>query len=276
MKTKLINLIVASLLIFTISCEKVVDIPLTEQEPKLVIDAILKWKKGTNGATQTINLSLTNNFYTNEIVPAFGADVKITNSEGVQFNFEETIANSGTYICTNFVPEIQEEYTLIIQYKNEIYTATNTLLATPPILNINQETVPGFGGEDEIQIKYFFQDNGLEDNYYLLSVKNPNLKTADFGVIKDEFFQGNMMFGFYGSEETKPGITLDLSLQGVSLGYFNYMKKLLSIAGSGSGSPFATPAATVRGNITNSSNSENFPLGYFHLSEFDTKNYLVQ
>jgi len=276
MKTKIINLIVASLLIFTISCEKVVDIPLSEQEPKLVIDAILKWQKGTNGTTQTIKLSLTNNFYSNEIVPAVGATVKISNSEGLLFDFVETVANSGIYICTNFLPEIQQEYTLIVQYKNEIYTATNTLLASPVISNVTQETVPSFGGEDEIQIKYYFQDNGLESNYYLLSIKNPNLKTADFGVITDEFFQGNMMFGFYGSSETKPGITLDLNLQAISLGYYNYMNKLLSIAGSGSGSPFSTPAATVRGNITNSSNSENFPLGYFHLSEFDTKNYLVQ
>ena len=95
-------------------------------------------------------------------------------------------------------------------------------------------------------------------------------------MVSDEFFQGNIMFGFYGSSETEPGITLDLSVQGVSKSYHNYMNKLITIAGSGSGNPFATPPATVRGNITNTTNNSDYPLGYFHLSEIDTVNYLVE
>ena len=54
------------------------------------------------------------------------------------------------------------------------------------------------------------------------------------------------------------------------------MNKLITIAGSGSGNPFATPPATVRGNITNTTNNSDYPLGYFHLSEIDTVNYLVE
>ena len=64
--------------------------------------------------------------------------------------------------------------------------------------------------------------------------------------------------------------------RGVSKSYHNYMNKLITIAGSGSGNPFATPPATIRGNITNTTNNNNYPLGYFHLSEIDTVNYLVQ
>jgi hypothetical protein len=48
------------------------------------------------------------------------------------------------------------------------------------------------------------------------------------------------------------------------------------VAGSSSGGPFATPPATIRGNIVNQTNSKNFALGYFTLSETDYKNYLVQ
>ncbi|MCA1965812.1 MAG: DUF4249 domain-containing protein, partial [Flavobacterium sp.] len=44
------------------SCEKVVDIELNNSDPKLVIDAIIKWEKGTTGESQTIKLSLTNDF----------------------------------------------------------------------------------------------------------------------------------------------------------------------------------------------------------------------
>ena len=272
------NLYISFLLLITLfsSCEKVVDIDLNNAEPKLVIDAIIKWQKGTSGENQTIKLSLTNDFYTNDILPASGAVVKVINSGGTEFDFLETVPNSGEYICTNFVPVIDEIYALAIQYDGQIYTASSKLFATPEIINVTQETVQGISGEDEIEVKYFYQDNGAEDNYYLLGVVNPNKQIPEFGVVSDEFFQGNVMFGFYGSSETEPGITLGLSVQGISIGYYNYMNKLVTIAGSGSGNPFATPPATIRGNIVNETNADDFPLGYFFLSEIDSINYLVQ
>ena len=54
------------------------------------------------------------------------------------------------------------------------------------------------------------------------------------------------------------------------------MNKLLNIAGGGGGNPFATPPATLRGNIVNQTNEANFPLGYFSLGEVDTAIYTVQ
>ena len=273
------KILLYSVLLFTTllstSCEEVVDIDLDNSEPKLVIDAIIKWQKGTTGENQTIKLSLTNDFYTNDILPANGAIVTVTNSSNVVFNFVE-VPTTGDYVCDNFLPVIGEVYRLEILYEGAVYTASSALIATPDIINVEQETVVGISGEDEIQIKYFYQDNGTEENYYLLGVKNPNKQIPEFGVVSDEFFQGNVMFGFYGSSETEPGITLDLSVQGVTKSYHNYMNKLITIAGSGSGNPFATPPATVRGNITNTTNNSDYPLGYFHLSEIDTVNYLVQ
>ena len=273
-KILLYSVLLFTTLLYT-SCEEVVDIELNNSEPKLVIDAIIKWQKGTTGENQTIKLSLTNDFYTNDILPANGAIVTVTNSSDVVFNFIE-VPTTGDYVCDNFQPVIGEIYRLEILYEGAIYTASSTLIATPDIINVTQETVVGISGEDEIQIKYFYQDNGAEENYYLLGVKNPNKQFPEFGVVSDEFFQGNVMFGFYGSSETEPGITLDLSVQGVTKSYHNYMNKLITIAGSGSGNPFATPPATIRGNISNITNNANYPLGYFHLSEIDTVNYLVQ
>jgi hypothetical protein len=275
MKKSILYIVLVFATIIFSGCEKVIDVDLNNAEPKLVIDAVIKWQKGTTGEEQVIKLSLTNDFFTNEILPANGASVTITNSVDETFTFLED-GTTGNYICSNFNPVIGEIYTLVVIYDGEIYTATNPLMATPPIINIQQETVPGFGGDDQIQIKFFYQDNGAEDNYYLLGVKNPNKQIPEFGVVSDEFFQGNIMFGFYGSSETEPGITLKLSVQGITFGFHNYMNILTTIGGSGSGNPFATPPATLRGNIVNQTNSNNFPLGYFHLSEIDEVDYLVQ
>jgi hypothetical protein len=275
MKKSILYIILVFTSVVFSSCEKVIDVDLNNAEPKLVIDAVIKWQKGTTGEEQVIKLSLTNDFFTNEILPANGASVTITNSIDEAFVFFED-GNTGNYICSNFNPVIGETYTLVVIYDGEIYTASNPLLATPPIINVQQETVPSFGGDDQIQIKFFYQDNGAEDNYYLLGVKNPNKQIPETGVVSDEFFQGNIMFGLYRSSETEPGITLKLSVQGITFGFHNYMNILTTIGGSGSGNPFTTPPATLRGNIVNQTNSNNFPLGYFHLSEIDEVDYLVQ
>ncbi len=261
-------------IIFHSSCEDVVDIPLENANPKLVIDANIKWQKGTAGETQTIKLSLTNDFYTDEIAFASGAIVTVTNSSNTVFDFVQ-VPNTGDYICSNFVPVINENYTLKVIYQGQEYTSTSTFLATPPILYVQQETVPGIDGKDEIQIKFFFQDNGAENNFYLLGVKNSKKSLPEYGVVSDEFFQGNVMFGFYASQVEK-GKIIRVSLEGITNSYFNYMTKLIAISSTNAGNPFATPPATLRGNILNKTDNENYALGYFSLSETDFRDYLVQ
>jgi hypothetical protein len=266
-------IIIAAL--FLTSCENPVDISLDTAQPKLVIDAVIKWQKGTSGNEQKIKLTTTTDFYTNIIPVVSGATVYITNSTNTVFNFIET-PNTGEYICTSFVPVVNENYTLTVINNGQTYKATDKLLATPNINNTSQVSVPGVGGTDLIQVKFFYQDNGLEDNFYLIGFKNSTKAFTEFGVIKDRFFQGNQMFGFYTDDKLKTGDQLDIYLQGISERYNNYMEKLLNIAATDGGNPFATPPATLRGNIINQTNEENFPLGYFSLGEVDTDVYTVQ
>ncbi|MEO8235920.1 MAG: DUF4249 domain-containing protein [Flavobacterium sp.] len=271
--SKYLFIIITTLLLT--SCENPVDVSLDTAEPKLVIDAVIKWQKGTSGNEQKVKLTTTTDFYTNIIPVVSGATVYITNSTNTVFNFIET-PNTGEYICNNFVPVVNENYTLTVINNGQTYKATDKLLATPNINNISQVSVPGVGGADLIQVKFFYQDNGLEDNFYLIGFKNSTKAFTEFGVIKDRFFQGNLMFGFYTDDKLKAGDQLDIYLQGISERYNNYMEKLLNIAATDGGNPFATPPATLRGNIINQSNEANFPLGYFSLGEIDTDVYIVQ
>jgi hypothetical protein len=257
------------------SCEDVIDVNLNTANPKLVIDASIKWGKGTTGNAQTIKLTTTTGFYAETIPTVNNAIVFVTNSTNQQFDFTNT-TNDGNYICSNFVPVIDDNYTLTVIYNGETFTATEKLLPTPTIESIEQKTVAGFGGSDEIQVKFFYQDNGQEVNYYLIGFKYENIFFPEYGALKDEFFQGNQMFGFYSNADLKAGENLKMSLQGISLPYFSYMSKLINISGSNAGSPFSTPPATVKGNIINTTNSVNFALGYFHLSEIDSRNYVIE
>lgn len=267
------NIVFLFVLIFFSSCEDVINVDLDTAAPKLVIDANILWQKGTTGNEQRIKLTTTTSYYSETVPTVSGATVFITNSANEVFNFVE-VPNTGEYVCLNFVPVINETYTLTVQYNGITYNSTEKLLATPPIETVQQTTVQGISG-DVIQVKFFFQDNGLEDNNYLILVKKSDEVIPELGAVSDEFFQGNQMFGFYTDDELEAGNQLTFGLQGMSLRYYNYVNKLINITASG-GNPFATPPATLRGNIVNQNNVDDYPLGYFHLSEVDTREYTIQ
>jgi len=80
----------------------------------------------------------------------------------------------------------------------------------------------------------------------------------------------------YFSEKLKPEDTLTYTMSGISQQYFNYMNILLAQTGNSSTGPFSTPNSTVRGNIVNQTNFDNFALGYFRLSETVIEEYVVE
>lgn len=272
---KFTALVVLFLSLGFISCEKVIDVDLDTARPKLVIDAALKWQKGTDGATQQIKLSTTTGYFDQNIPTVSGATVFVTNSEEVVFNFVETVANSGVYVCTDFIPVLNETYTLTVNQNGTTYTSTESLKPVPVIDKIEQKNDGGFGGEN-IEIKVFYTDNGLTNDYYMFKTQLSSYQIPAYSVSRDEFFQGNQVFGIYSNEDIKSGDTIDFTLYAISEGYYNYMQVLLSIAGSAGGSPFQSPPATVRGNIVNLTDDTNYALGFFNLSETNHVLYNVQ
>jgi hypothetical protein len=274
MKNKINLIIILFAALFFNSCTDVVDIPLDTDNPRLVIDASINWKKGTLGNNQVIKLTTTTDFYTNQIPVVSGATVFIKNSSNVVFNFMET-PNTGIYLCNNFVPVINETYSLTVINKGQTYTATESLKSVAAITSVTQEIQSGLGA-DFLQIKTFFDDPADAENYYFYKYKfTKNLK-PEYTVNDDLFFQGNTFFSLVLEEDTKPGETVEITHYGISKAYFNYMNILLNVAGSSGGGPFQSPPATVRGNIKNQTNFDNYPLGYFRLSESDVKNYTIQ
>lgn len=274
LKISFILLTLALTLLSLVGCEDVIEVDLETSTPKLVIDASIKWEKGTLGNQQSIFLTTTTGFYESDVPKVSGATVFITNEDNTIFNFIE-IPNTGEYICNVFVPEINKTYTLTILLNGETYTASETLIAAPEIDTIEQNNEGGFTG-DQIEVKFFYDDTPLIDNYYLIQFNTSFTSLPEYDVISDEFFQGNQMFGLYTNEDMETGNEVTFTLHGISETYYNYMNVLLGVAGNNGGSPFQTPPATVRGNIINQTNFENYALGFFRLSEIDKMTYTVQ
>ncbi len=271
-KIQLFFVIIVTLLLN--SCEDVIKVDLNTAPPKLVIEAAINWQKGTLGNDQTIKLSTTTDYYSNTIPKVSGATVSIKNSSNTVFNFVEK-PNTGEYVCTNFVPVKNENYVLTIISNGQTYTATETLKSVAPITKIVPNNQGGFSG-NTIEIKAFYNDPASEENYYLFKYVYSNQVKSNYYVDKDTFYQGNEFFSISRNKDLKTGDKIIISHIGISKAYYNYMSILVSIAGSTNGSPFQSPPATIRGNIINNTNSDNYPLGYFSLSEVDTQNYVVQ
>lgn len=274
MKNKLNLILIVFTALFFNSCQDVVDIPLNTDQPRLVIDASIIWQKGTTGSNQVIKLSTTTDFYTNTIPVVSGATVYLKNSTNVVFNFTET-PNTGIYLCSTFIPVLDETYTLTVIHNGQTYTATETLKSVAAITSVTQEIQTGLG-TDFLKLKTFFNDPVAAENYYLYKYKfSKNLK-PEYSVDDDLYFQGNTFFSLVLEEDTKPGEQVEITHYGVSKAYYNYMSILLNVAGTSGGGPFQSPPATVRGNIKNETNFDNYPLGYFRVSEADVKNYTIQ
>jgi hypothetical protein len=271
------SLLILIITLLITSCEDVINVNLDTASPKLVVNASIQLEKGNKdnkNNIQKVKLTTTTGYFDTVIPTVSGAKVYISNSKKTVFNFIET-PNTGEYICSNFVSVIDEQYVLTIVLNDQTYTATETLKSVSSITNISQNNKGGFTG-DQIEIKSFFNDPANADNYYMFKFKSNVSAIPSYDIFDDSFTQGNENFGLYNNEDLKSGDNLDITLYGISKRYFEYMRKLTAVAGSSSGGPFATPPATVRGNIVNQTNAKNFALGYFTLSETDYRNYIVQ
>lgn len=268
------NILIIILLSLCFTCEDVIDVDLKEIEPRLVIEASIDWYKNTTGNEQSVKLSLTAPFYDEIIPPANNATVQIIDNNGNTFNFLEE-DNSGIYKNFDFIPVIDEEYQLFINYDNEIYTATETLKSVVPIDYIEQDNDGGFAG-DEIEVKVYFTDPLNIDNYYFFEYSSDISNSPSLDIAEDEFIDGNQIFGFYSDEDLEIGNELTIKHFGISNQFYEYMFLLLQQGSDDGGGPFETQPATVRGNCVNITNEDNYPFGYFRLSEVEEAIYIIE
>lgn len=271
MKSKWIIIVVLASLF---NCEDVIEVDLNEAEPRLVIEASINWLKNTSGNEQEIKLTLSAPFFDGEVPPANGAIINITDSNNNVFDFIE-LENSGIYKNSIFIPVINESYNLSVIYEGEVYTATETLKSVVPIDFIEQKNDGGFSGE-EIEVKAFYTDPADEENYYFFEFLNDTNTIPSLEVYEDRFTNGNQIFGFYSDEGLESGNIIRIRNHGVSDSFYEFMFLLLQQGSDDSGGPFETQPATVRGNCVNETNPDNFPFGYFRLSEVDEIIYIVE
>lgn len=271
---KLYKILALLFALILISCEDVISVDLDTAPPRLVIDASIDWVKGTPGNEQKILLSTTTGYYSAEFPTVSGAEITVTNTAGTVFAFTE-MGIAGQYVCTNFEPVIGETYQLTVRLNGQTYTASETLTATPDIMEtIEQDNEGGMGG-NEIEITFYYQDDPVATNYYLFGIKSPPSVFPELSIENDENSQGNITPEYFSHENLKKGDLVNIRLYGISAQYYEYMNKLIIASGADDGLWPKTPSA-VRGNIVNQTEFKNFAFGYFRLAEVSVRDYTIQ
>jgi hypothetical protein len=259
-----------SIVLFT-NCEKVIDVDVPSIEPKLIIDASFEvlFDESPVVANTVVKLSLSADYFDDTIPPATNASVFLTNlSDNTIINFTDENEDGNYEPLISFIPADDVEYELTIVYDNETYQGKATKVKSTPFTEIIQGDETLFSGE-EIELKISFTDNVDAENYYLF-----NIDTYNFITIEDRFFNGtdyNFSY-FYEDENIEFPKNIDLKMSGMTKEYYTYFEILVSQGGQAGGGPFQAIPSSLLGNMINKTNEENFPLGYFHISETDTFN----
>ena len=250
------------------SCEDVVEVDVPETTPRLVIEATFNRyfkEDGSSDSEGIVKLSLSAPFFAEQIPPALGAVVTINDPvNDISYEFADS-ENNGSYFG-RFVPDFNIPYELKVVYQGEIYESTTAMMPTGELESILQGDKTLFGGDDK-EVIITFKDSPSERNYYLI-----DLDVGNFLITDDEFYDGNSFVFSYFYEDLKVGDELNIRLFGVDKRFSNFFEILQTQSGAdggGGGGPFATPSGIVRGNVINTTNVDNYPFGYFRISEGD-------
>jgi hypothetical protein len=261
---------ILTVLLFS-NCEKVVDIDVPTIEPKLIIDASFEvlFNESPVKANVVVKLKLSTDYFDDTIPTVSDAIVFLTNTvDNAVINFSDVNLNGNFTPIINFIPKDAIAYELTVIYKNEIYKGNATKVKSTKINSAIQGDETLFSGK-EIEVKVAFKDNADNENYYLFNFTN-NL----FLPLEDRFFNGtNYNFSFfYQEEDIEVPTNVTVTMSGITKDYFTYFRILQNQSGTSGGGPFQSVPSSLLGNVINTSNEANFPLGYFHISETDTIN----
>ena len=259
------------------ACQRIVEIDIEERKPRLVVEGRIELIKEDPRGLQRIHLSTTDAFFSNrETPPATGGEVVVSDDQGGVFPFGET--GPGLYEISDLVPTIGTEYTLRIEWQDDVYRSTARLMSVPSIDSLYFEFAEKSILTDSAGFRAtidFVDPSGIA-NYYLWEqlVGEENILSPDPGNVvnligKDEFYDGEVILGYQPNDEVVFDTGQHVMIRQIALSRddFDYYFAMFEQNALGSGNPFSIPPASVRGNVENLTRPGEVALGYFEAAE---------
>ncbi|MDX1333157.1 MAG: DUF4249 family protein [Robiginitalea sp.] len=271
------------------ACEDVIDVEVPVEEPRLVVEGLLRVDTTQVFVPVEVKLSQTAGFF-DEIQPVTDADqviiiLQVLDEDGLPTgtgtkSLTQLEPGSGIYVPdpsfdadqrlrVSTVVENDILYTLVVQWQGRRYAAQTKYVTAVPIdeLRLGDNTL---FDEDETEVIVRFTDDPNLDNFYIF-----DFGFANYLASEDTFYKGQEFeFSYFYDEDFEPGTELEVGILGADRTFYNYMDLLIEQT-QGQQGPFQTPVATARGNVFDVTNLDNdqildnagqpntFGLGYF-------------
>ncbi len=243
--------------IFTImlfaSCEKVVDINLNKQEPRLVIEGMLD--DAGNPAKVTISKSVPFS-QSNSFPKVAGASVTITDNLGNEFVLAETSA--GTYTNSALHAVIGRTYSLAVVLDGKTYTAVSKVPRKMPIKELLIEAF--VGNAKKVVVTVYDDLPGFGDHAQV--VQTINGKQDRKTHVTDDFYNDGGSLPFLtspGDIKLKKGDVVQHELRFIDKHVFKYLSGV-QLNNDGNTIP-ENPLSNISGGV----------LGFFSAHTSETK-----
>lgn len=237
---------------FLVSCEEVIDLPLHESDPLIVIEGKITNLPGP----YLVRITRTTDFYSpGPVPPVTGATVFVSDDKGNSWYFTEK--RSGYYYNDRFTGMPGTTYSLLVESGGMTYRAMSHMPQPVPIDSLDVEYFAGTRFSDPgYYIIMYFTDPPGKGNYYRVRLyKGKQAGTAIY-VLDDKLVDGNQVNIFLFGSTYQPGDTAVAELQSIDESVYRYLLTLSEVnasSPSGSGTTPANPDSNLSGGA----------LGYF-------------
>lgn len=245
------------------SCEKVIDVPINEEDITIVFEGVLK----DRDSASYFNVSKTVGIYQdaqNERVS--GATITVTDQNMVNYTFTEDPQEKGHYINHNFNAVENMTYQLTADVEGNLITSTSFSKKKPILDSIYAK--PNFLDQNTPQslwVYYHSTDWVDETNFYRLRIWHNGYEPSQYYIGNDFYINGETYEAQFFGVDTYPGDTVIVEMLEMDPDVYDYIYGLSNTLTTG---PFSPAPANPPSNLE----SEINVLGYFgvYMTQIDT------
>ncbi len=261
--------ILVSMIIFSSSCQKVINLDLNSTSPQLVVQGNITdgTDPGIVDLTRSVNFDAIN-----QVPSVTGATVEITDSvTGTSEILREY--NNGIYLAPLFRGIPGHRYILLIKADGESYRAISEMpqpVGFSKLEILKQHGDSPFDTGINYVVSFEINDPPEYENYYRIIVLHDGRLISSRRVFDDQFHNGKIIadeFDLRDSVTFNPGDTVRIDLMNIDKNTYNFFRTLRNAAG-GLSFLSASPANPI-------SNISNNGLGYFSASSVRSKTLTI-
>ena len=249
---------VAVLAITAVSCTKVIDIDLNEEDQKLVIEGTIL----EGDTTHRVRITKTLNFDESIAYPVVNdAVVTVVDNLGNAGTF--TSVGNGWYELTGYTGIPGRTYVLTVVAEGKTYTASSKM---PDILNMDYLDVTyfPFGTDTFINVTPVRLDQAGISNYYSFDIIINDTLQKGIYLQDDQFADGNYIMQPLFGPNFKKLDTVTVRLANIDRPVYDYFNQLATNT-NGQGATPANPVSNFSGGC----------LGYFSARTTDVKTVVI-